>query len=258
VVLFGGNTHIYLCPALLIDLHFLNCYDLHPLSKYSNAWGMAGYFWMKRGDNMCGISDCASYPLVRDKPELDGNIYAVGEESMDADIVQGPSDDEQTIQSASLITSEVKASFAKWIELHQKPYQSEEEYQQRLLAYATNSDLVDRHNEAHSQGLTSYQMKMDGPFSDLTFAEFEDLYLMKKRDCYPTHTSSGPVPVDQSLELPKFHDWRTKGVITPIKAQGGTADHAGPLRRREQLKPITALQKCLIALSGLVWRSSSS
>lgn len=164
---------------------------------------------MKRGENMCGISDCASYPLVRDKPERseDNSAYVA--------------DDDHSEEKETLITAEVKNSFSNWIELHQKSYQSEEEYEQRLLAYAINAALVDRHNDAHAQGLTSYQMKMVGPFSDLTFAEFEDLYLMAEaRDCYPTHTSSGPVPVDDDLELPKFHDWRTKGVITPIKSQG--------------------------------------
>ena len=27
-------------------------------------WGMEGHFWMKRGENLCGISDCASFPIV--------------------------------------------------------------------------------------------------------------------------------------------------------------------------------------------------
>ena len=176
---------------------------------------------------MCGVSDCASYPLVRDKPEL-------VEDSTDEAV------DDNSAEKESLVTAKVTASFSNWIQLHQKSYQSEEEYQQRLLAYATNAALVDRHNDAHAKGLTSYQMKMDGPFSDLTFAEFEDLYLMEARDCYPTHTSSGPVPVDDDLELPKFHDWRTKGVITPIKSQG----HCGScwtFASTGLSKPITAL-----------------
>jgi hypothetical protein len=25
---------------------------------------MEGYFWMVRGKNMCGVSDCASFPIV--------------------------------------------------------------------------------------------------------------------------------------------------------------------------------------------------
>ena len=33
-------------------------------NSWSTAWGMEGYFWIKRGENLCGISDCASYPIV--------------------------------------------------------------------------------------------------------------------------------------------------------------------------------------------------
>ena len=74
----------------------LTPYD-HPPSRTRNAWGMEGYFWMKRGENMCGISDCASYPLVRDKPKL-------GEDS--ADIV----DDDHSAEKETLITSARPAS----------------------------------------------------------------------------------------------------------------------------------------------------
>ena len=154
---------------------------------------------MKRGENMCGISDCASYPLVRDKPNRDDHEGVTPNDSAGSEV---------------LITAEIKASFSAWIKMHQKSYQNEEEHRNKLLAYAQNTALVDRHNDGYDQGLTSYRMKMDGPFSDLTFAEFEDLYLMEGRDCYPTHTSSGPVPVDDSLELLKFHDWHNSNQIT--------------------------------------------
>lgn len=33
-------------------------------NSWGAAWGMDGYFLMARGKNMCGLADCASYPVV--------------------------------------------------------------------------------------------------------------------------------------------------------------------------------------------------
>merc|ERR1712238_90075 len=33
-------------------------------NSWGKNWGMEGHFWMKRGENLCGVSDCASFPIV--------------------------------------------------------------------------------------------------------------------------------------------------------------------------------------------------
>jgi len=33
-------------------------------NSWGTSWGMEGHFWMKRGENLCGVSDCASFPIV--------------------------------------------------------------------------------------------------------------------------------------------------------------------------------------------------
>jgi len=39
-------------------------------NSWGGDWGQSGYFWMERGKNMCGISDCASYPLMSKSQNL--------------------------------------------------------------------------------------------------------------------------------------------------------------------------------------------
>ena len=119
---------------------------------------------------------------------------------------------------------EISQNFDAWLERHSKPYTVESdptEYNRRLAIYATNLNIVRRHNVAYERGYTSYAMSIDGPFADLTDDEFSTLYLMEGQNCSATHVSSGPVPDESSdLDLPRAMDWRTQGVVTPIKNQG--------------------------------------
>ena len=33
-------------------------------NSWGEGWGVNGYFMMTRGKNMCGVADCASYPIL--------------------------------------------------------------------------------------------------------------------------------------------------------------------------------------------------
>ena len=141
-----------------------------------------------------------------------------------------PSSPTQT-QSSARKFLETSQHFDAWLSQHSKSYPDPAEYRRRLSVFAANVDAVERHNAAYDRGYTTYAMSVDGPFADLTDAEFSALYLMEGQNCSATHTSSGPVPdgyngddipaVESDLKrLPKAVDWRTQGVVTPIKNQG--------------------------------------
>ena len=97
-------------------------------------------------------------------------------------------------------TPDLRLRFDRWLAAHGKSYNERErranEYSRRLSVFASNADIVRRHNEAHQAGLTSYMMSMDGPFADVTDEEFSGGLggLMTPQNCSATHVSSGPVP----------------------------------------------------------------
>lgn len=113
--------------------------------------------------------------------------------------------------------------FNAWIERHGKSYENEQEYLHRLAIFHSNAKLVEKHNLAYEDGYTTYAMTMDNPFSDVTDEEFYATHLMESQNCSATTTANGRDWMTQkeaeTFELPKSVDWRTKGIITPIKNQ---------------------------------------
>lgn len=117
-------------------------------------------------------------------------------------------------------------TFQQFVKLHQKSYASDQEYQYRQQVFFQNAKVIAKHNAAHDAGWTSYRMTLQSPFADWTAQEFVDSYLMEPQHCSATHPSSGrlrPLASSSSSSSNTPHsfsmDWRTKGIITPIKNQ---------------------------------------
>jgi len=115
---------------------------------------------------------------------------------------------------------QLAADFQAWKNTHKKEYDAKE-HLKRLDIYKENARRVQTHNAAFARKETTFALSVDGPFADLAFHEFSKLYLMDKpQNCSATHISSGKVPSVTAGSLPSSVDWRTKGVVTPIKSQG--------------------------------------
>mmetsp|Transcript_65302 Transcript_65302/g.147351 ORF Transcript_65302/g.147351 Transcript_65302/m.147351 type:complete len:357 (-) Transcript_65302:85-1155(-) len=87
--------------------------------------------------------------------------------------------------------------------------------EQRFSVFQQNLALIREHN---AQPLRSWDMAAN-EFAAHTWEEFKQEKLSTSQDCSATH---GPAPRQRlSSTPPASVDWRTKGVVTPVKNQGG-------------------------------------
>ena len=123
------------------------------------------------------------------------------------------------------LKEQVLPLFELWVEQHGKVYKVREEWELRLETFVMNAQTVAFHNDAYAKGWTTYaQTIMNSPFSDMTAEEFSATHLMESQNCSATHVpTSATTPLinyfDLPKELPPFVDWRTKGILTPVKNQ---------------------------------------
>lgn len=158
--------------------------------------------------------------------------------------------------------------FDAWLTRHSKSHVLDSEYQHRFAIFAQNAALVQKHNHAFAQGWTHYAMSLEqSPFADLTDEEFRTSHLMEWQNCSATtHKSSGSVKslVQQKMENhdstfsdKKFVDWRTKGIVTPVKNQGGcgscwTFSTTGSLEAHHCLAALKTKQNAVTTTRGSV------
>jgi len=109
--------------------------------------------------------------------------------------------------------SESQRMFDEFVTKFHKSYASVEEYNLRLQNFRDNLAVAETLN---TQGSSVHGVTK---FSDLSAAEFKSLYTGYKAGS--VRAALGNVAVAQPrLGVPNAVDWRTKGVVTPVKNQG--------------------------------------
>lgn len=106
--------------------------------------------------------------------------------------------------------------FSAWKKKYQKVYASATEEQAALEAFTAHVGAINTHN-ARQQ---SYRLALN-QFSDLSLAEFAKSYLA------PLHPQRAKrrlaVREDKAVKLPPSGDWRTSGVVPPVRGTGKCA-----------------------------------
>ena len=106
---------------------------------------------------------------------------------------------------------EAESTFQRWEKLYQRTYASGSERSDRERVFAENEAFVQQHNLSPR----SYRVALN-QFADLTFGEFSQLM------SGIVGPPSKPVRYSQRARtpLPPSWDWRSYGVVTPVKNQG--------------------------------------
>ncbi|UYV61086.1 hypothetical protein LAZ67_1003336 [Cordylochernes scorpioides] len=105
-----------------------------------------------------------------------------------------------------------------YVKMHKfgKSYSPEEEFHRKAI-FNENLEEIIKHNLDYDLGLKSYRLGLN-KFSDMSFEEFEDKYTGYKKTS--KHNFGEPMEIPEEMDLPDSLDYRTKGVVTPVKAQG--------------------------------------
>ncbi|XP_065836254.1 pro-cathepsin H-like [Oscarella lobularis] len=106
-------------------------------------------------------------------------------------------------------------SFLKWMKEHNKSYETKEELLKREKIFERNLAEINEHNAKNG---TSYERGLNA-FSDMEFEEFKKFYLITSpQNCSATNHQG--LHVGYHANLPRSIDWRTRGIVTPVKNQG--------------------------------------
>eukprot|EP01125_Pyxidicula_operculata_P000275 TRINITY_DN1034_c0_g1_i2.p1 TRINITY_DN1034_c0_g1~~TRINITY_DN1034_c0_g1_i2.p1 ORF type:complete len:261 (+),score=40.41 TRINITY_DN1034_c0_g1_i2:40-822(+) len=108
--------------------------------------------------------------------------------------------------------------FQQWMKLHKKHYSDQNQYQERLINYLKNSELVNTLNSKHPNARFTINK-----YADLSSEEFKKSKFVSRPVEWGLE-SSEPLAFDSNVAPPSSFDWRSHNLIYPIRDENECGD----------------------------------
>ncbi|WCJ27177.1 Cysteine proteinases superfamily protein [Euphorbia peplus] len=112
--------------------------------------------------------------------------------------------------------SSMEVRHEMWMAQYGKVYRDNAEKEMRFQIFKDNVYFIESSNKA---GIKPYKLGIN-QFTDLTVEEFRATYNGYKMPTHLTSAATKSYRYENVTDVPTSLDWRTKGVVTPIKDQG--------------------------------------
>ncbi|CAK5006187.1 unnamed protein product [Meloidogyne enterolobii] len=119
----------------------------------------------------------------------------------------------------------IERGFADWQaykEKHGKSYPNQDEDNERMLAYLSAKQFIEKHQRDYTEGRVSFQVG-ENHMADLPFNQYRKLNGFKRPlgDAVTRKNASSTfLPPLNMYAVPESVDWRNKGLVTSVKNQG--------------------------------------
>ncbi|XP_017835636.1 cathepsin L1 [Drosophila busckii] len=121
--------------------------------------------------------------------------------------------------AATSTTQQLNAEFSVFQTEFDREYGSVDEQLQRRQIFINNKLFINAHNERFEAGLETFELGVN-QFTDLTFEEFERLFLSKLNPDNVTVAEEFVAETAVQRDGPASIDWRKRGAVTAVKDQG--------------------------------------